>query len=269
MVDLLKRSVAPITDEAWQQIDDTAVRVLKASLTGRTLVDFSGPHGWKLAGVSTGRMDVGKEPGPNGAPWGVRRSLPLIEVRIPFTLNQWELDNASRGAKDIDLDALEEAARNIALFEETAIYRGFTGGQIEGILQNTSQPPVLLADNVAQYPDAVAQAIKQLRLSGVGGPYALVLGPATFANLMQSNQGGIPPWQLIRDVLEGPILMSPALTGGVVASTRGGDLELIVGQDHAIGYEDHSRKEVHLFITVSFTFRVLMSSAAVELKAGP
>src|SRR5438045_2139861 len=56
VMDLLKRELAPITSEAWQQIDEEARRVLKLHLAGRKLVDFSGPHGWQLGAVNTGRL---------------------------------------------------------------------------------------------------------------------------------------------------------------------------------------------------------------------
>ena len=56
VMDLLKREKAPLTDEAWQQVDDEARRVLKLSLAGRKVVDFSGPHGWTLGAVNTGRL---------------------------------------------------------------------------------------------------------------------------------------------------------------------------------------------------------------------
>ena len=44
-MDLLKRSHAPITPEAWKQIDAEAKRVLQINLAGRKLVDFDGPTG--------------------------------------------------------------------------------------------------------------------------------------------------------------------------------------------------------------------------------
>jgi len=57
------------------------------------------------------------------------------------------------------------------------------------------------------------------------------------------------------------------LDGGVLLSTRGGDFELTVGADCAIGYAGHDRDNVELYITASFTFRVLEPKAAVPLKA--
>jgi uncharacterized linocin/CFP29 family protein len=107
-VDLLKRDRAPITPEAWKQIDDEAQRVLRLDLAGRKLVGFDGPHGWQYAAVNTGHLAI-RTDGGLGVPWGVREVVPLIELRVPFELPIMALDNASRGAV-LDLAAVVSAA---------------------------------------------------------------------------------------------------------------------------------------------------------------
>jgi uncharacterized linocin/CFP29 family protein len=52
----------------------------------------------------------------------------------------------------------------------------------------------------------------------------------------------------------------------VLVTTRGGDYELTVGQDLAIGYAVHDRDQVELYLTESFTFRVLEEKAAIFLR---
>jgi uncharacterized linocin/CFP29 family protein len=49
---------------------------------------------------------------------------------------------------------------------------------------------------------------------------------------------------------------------------RGGDFELVVGQDFAIGYLDHTADKVRLYLQESFTFRVHAGEAAVPLRYG-
>jgi uncharacterized linocin/CFP29 family protein len=44
-MDRLRRGLAPISDQAWGQIDQEATRALRHFLTARSLVDFSGPRG--------------------------------------------------------------------------------------------------------------------------------------------------------------------------------------------------------------------------------
>lgn len=50
-------------------------------------------------------------------------------------------------------------------------------------------------------------------------------------------------------------------------SKRGGDLELILGQDLAVGYESHSSDKVKLYYTESFTFRILEPAAVIHYDA--
>ena len=54
MNDLL-REQAPISAQAWAEIDAEAKRTLKTLLAARRLVDFEGPLGWAAAAVPTGR----------------------------------------------------------------------------------------------------------------------------------------------------------------------------------------------------------------------
>jgi uncharacterized linocin/CFP29 family protein len=63
------------------------------------------------------------------------------------------------------------------------------------------------------------------------------------------------------------LIWAPALKeGAVLLSTRGGDYELTVGQDLSIGYASHDRTTVELYLTESFTFRVLEDKAAILLR---
>jgi len=124
-MDLLKRSKAPIVDEAWAQIDEEARRVLKLHLAGRKLVDFSGPHGWGLGAVNTGRLKH-IESGPvEHVGHAIRDVRPLVELRAPIVLPILELDYAARGADDLDLDPVILAAERVARAEDDAIFHGF------------------------------------------------------------------------------------------------------------------------------------------------
>ena len=77
----LMRELAPITDEAWSQIDDEATRSLKHFLAARRLVDFTGPLGWEYSAVDAGRIET-LDGGALGAVEAARRKVvPLVELR--------------------------------------------------------------------------------------------------------------------------------------------------------------------------------------------
>ncbi len=266
-MDLLKRSLAPITSEAWQQIDDEARRVLKLHLAGRKLVDFSGPHGWQLGAVNTGRLKQIEPTSPDRVAHAIRDVKPLIELRSSLTLQTLELDYAARGADDLDLDPVIAAAERIARAEDSAIFRGFPEGGISGIIDASPHTPVDVRAS-SEWPRAVSKAKEALRPPGVNGPYALAAGPTAYAELTSEGDDGYPLRKRLEEsIAEGSLVWAPALEeGAVLLSTRGGDYELTVGQDLSVGYASHTKQEVELFITESFTFRVLENKAAVLLR---
>lgn len=268
MPGILRRTLAPITKEAWDELDRTVTTVVKSQLTGRTLVDFDGPHGLGLACVNSGEMQIPKNQGSAEAPWGVRKVLPLVEVRIPATLKQMEIDSISRGSKTPDLAPLEEAARKLARFEERAIYRGFPEGGIAGMIESAAHDPITLPAKPEHLAGCVADGVKELSLAGLGGPFVLVLGAGLYHTLTQSAVGNCPAQHLVHAALlrNGHILRSPVLEGGVLLTARGGDFELTVGQDIAIGYARHDTDEVELYLTESLQFRVLQPEAVIELR---
>jgi len=266
-MNFLKRNLAPITDEAWEEIDNEAMRVLKGNLSGRKVSDVCGPEGMKLSAVGLGRVKPGKSSPVEGVEWGVREVQPLTEIRVPFSLDIWELDNMARGCADPDLDAVDDAARKVAIFEETAVYQGFDKGCISGILSSSPHKEVSLPQKDAgAMPTAVEAAIVAIEKASIGGPYALVLGSTAYEMMMAGDRQGYPVNKRVEGLVNGGIHWSPALSCGVLISMRGGDFELTLGQDLSIGYHNSTTKRVDLYLTESFTFRVLEPAAAVGLK---
>ena len=263
-MDILKRTLAPITLEAWQEIDRQAKLVLTAYLSARKFVDVTGPQGWDYAAVPLGRLDVPKGQKKEDVQYGIHAVQPLVEARASFVLDVWELDNIIRGAKDIELKTLEDATRKIALFEEQAISNGFEPGCILGLKQACRHKPIVFAKNPAGFLEAVSQGVGALIAKSVGGPYGLVVNPDLW-QLIASYAEGFPLQQHVQGILQGPIVYSHSSEGAFLVSMRGQDLELIIGQDFAVGYQSHTSAEVTLFVTESFTFRVIEPSAFVQL----
>lgn len=265
-MDLLKRSLAPVASESWVRIDDEASRVLKLHLAGRKLVDFSGPHGWKLGGVNTGNLKRISETSVERVEHAVREVQPLVEIRSHFALDISEIDNAARGAQDLDLGSVIAAAERVALAEDSAIFHGFGPGRMIGIVEASPHPPVNVQSNL-QWPRSVSAARELLRLAGVNGPYALAVGSRSYDELSADGEDGYPIRKRIEEtIVDGSIIWAPALReGAVFMSLRGSDYELVVGQDFSIGYAHHDQAKVELYLTESFAFRVLENRAAVSL----
>jgi uncharacterized linocin/CFP29 family protein len=264
MNDLL-RELAPISAAAWSEIEAEAKRTLKLMLAARKLVDFIGPLGWQACAVGLGRSERLKVAPENGVEARLRVAQPLIELRTPFELEREELEALARGAKDANLDPVRNAARAAALAEDWAVFHGYPEAGIGGIVEVSAQSKCLITEDYTAYPGVVAEAIHKLRSAGVGGPYAIALGPRCHTGLHKTLIGGFPVIEHVRRLLNGPIVSAPAVNGAVVMSVRGGDFELTSGQDFSIGYLDHTATAVRLYLQESFTFRVLAAEAAAPL----
>src|SRR5713226_9084814 len=262
----LKRELAPIPTAAWKEIDAEATRVLKLKLAGRKLVDFDGPLGPAAAAVNTGRREpLGSAPVAD-VEASRRQVLPLVELRAYFELSREEMDAVERGSTDPELQHLIDAATRIACAEDTAIFHGYAAGGIKGIDQVTAYPIMPIPDDYQDYPRSIAEATRLLRLAGVDGPYAIALGPRSYTGLTQAvGDGGYPVLNVVRKLVDGPLVWAPAVNGAVVLSLRGGDFELTIGTDVSIAYQNHTDEVVRLYLVETMAFRVLTPEAAVAL----
>ncbi|MEA2360475.1 MAG: hypothetical protein QOI62_3735 [Solirubrobacteraceae bacterium] len=264
----LLRALAPITDRGWELIEDEARKQLVATLAARKLVDFSGPHGWDHSATNLGRTEPVADAPVDGVEARRRRVRPLVEPRARFSLARAELQDIDRGAEDPDLDSLDEAARNIAVAENIAIFHGWEPAGLPGITAASPHDPIALSGDLTACPRHVAEAVEVLLSNGIGGPYGLALGPDVYKGVIETTEhGGYPLFEHLRHILGGPLAWAPGVDGAVVVSLRGGDFLFDCGQDLAIGYEDHDAEAVRLYLVESFGFRVATPEAAVALPA--
>ncbi|GAJ28375.1 family 1 encapsulin nanocompartment shell protein [Acidomonas methanolica] len=262
----LHRHLAPVSRAAWEQIEDEASRTIRRHLAGRRMVDTSEPHGLALAGIGTGRGS--RIDAPAGGVRAVKREiLPLVELRVPFTLSREEIDAVDRGSQDSDWQPVKDAAKTIAFAEDRAIFDGYAAAGIRGIREATSNPRLKLPASVQDYPRVIAEALNTLRLAGVNGPYSVVFGAQAFLAVSAGDDDGYPVRKHIESMIDGKLIWAPAIEGAFVVTMRGGDLALDIGQDISIGYLSHTADTVELYLQESFVFRVLTSEATVAISA--
>lgn len=261
----LLREAAPISDRAWRMIDDEVRVALQGCLAARRIVDVSGPKGWDHAAEPLGRSEP-LDAAPRADVRALRRmTLPLVEFRADFDVSGAELAAIDRGLPDPDLGAAREAGCRIAAAEDGAVFHGYPTGGIRGIAEGSEHEPLTIGDDYSEYAYLVAGAVSSLRVAGVGGPYAIALGPRCYTGVYETSRAGAPLLEYLREILGGELLWAPAVDGAVVLSRRGGDFELVLGQDHSVGYAGHSDGAVHLYVEESLAFRVIEPRAAVAL----
>ena len=261
----LHRELAPISDAAWAQIEEETSRTFKRYIAGRRVVDVHAPAGTALSAVGTGHLRAIAAP-RDGILARQREAKALVELRFPFELSRQDIDDVERGANDSDWQPAKDAARAIAFAEDGAIFDGYAAAGIGGIRQGTSNPIMTLPSDVRQYPDSIAHCLSQLRLVGVNGPYAALLGADAYTALAETSDHGYPVLEHVKRLVKDQIIWAPAIAGAFVITTRGGDFDLHIGQDFSIGYLSHSDTIVRLYLQESFTFLLLTTEAAVALS---
>ncbi|WP_296653959.1 family 1 encapsulin nanocompartment shell protein [Paraburkholderia sp.] len=261
----LHRELAPISTAAWSQIEEEVARTFKRLVAGRRVVDVTGPGGSDLAGVGTGRQ-IGIEAPLEGMRARQREMRPLVELRVPFVLSREAIDDVERGAEDSDWQPAKDAAMRLAFAEDRAIFDGYRAAQITGLREGSSNPVLALPTNATDYPALIANALEELRLQGVDGPYTVLLGPEAYTAVSEASDRGYPVLEHLRHLVSGEIILVPAIAGASILSTRGGDFAFHLGQDVSIGYLSHDDQSVRLYLQESFTFLLLTAEASVSAR---
>ncbi|RVU55545.1 family 1 encapsulin nanocompartment shell protein [Anaerosphaera multitolerans] len=255
-MDVLKRNIAPLSTEAWSEIDKRAKEVIRSILSARRVLEVNGPKGWDYTSIQIGRLkDLDVIEREHSVRTGIFETQNLVEARISFDLNKWELDNVQRGAKDVDLTNLEKACEELAKFEEDAIYNGYEKGNIKGLSQVAGHK-LKFGKEGNEILKAVGDGKYKLFNSYVEEPFDLIVSPEAY-NAINIVYDGVYLMDSIEDIIGGKIIRSKVLKGALLIPHRDEDLEFTVGQDFAIGFERELDKRVRLFVTESFTFRVL------------
>jgi uncharacterized linocin/CFP29 family protein len=263
----LLRDIAPLDEATWRLVDDEARDRLQPALAARKLVDVTGPFGWQHSATNLGRVTRVLDAPAEAVIARSRVVLPLVEVRADARLQREELLSATRGAEDVDLAPIDDAAANVAATENAAVFSGWDAVGITGITAATPHEPLVHEGAPARYADVVALAVSQLKRSGVDGPYGLAVGPSDWVDIIESSEHGYPILPRLREILGGPVEWTPGIEGAVVVSQRGGDFVLELGQDLSVGYASHDAEHVDLYLEESFSFRVNTPEAAVAIRS--
>ncbi len=260
-MDLFKQALAPIPTEAWDEINDRAKEVILSQLTARRVLFVSGPKGLDTNSVPQGRLKTLKPVKEGEIGVGIYDVLPLMETRIEFELSRWELDNILRGEKDTELDGLEEAAEKLALYEEDSIYNGNKQADIKG-LDEVAGKRIKLTKDANDILRAISEGAFAINDAYAEKPYDLMVSDEVYTRLNQMYEGALLR-HYVEAIIGGDVVRSRVLKGALLIPRDHEDLELTIGQDYSVGFENYDSDNVRLFVMNSFTFRCLDENIVV------
>jgi uncharacterized linocin/CFP29 family protein len=99
-VNNLHRELAPISDAAWDQIEEEARQTFTQWVAGRRVVDVEGPAGAELSAVGTGHVRLLDEPA-EGVTAHQRKARLVVELRTPFTVSRAAVDDVDRAPRTL------------------------------------------------------------------------------------------------------------------------------------------------------------------------
>lgn len=247
------RQLAPVSSSAWDEIDERAREVLKTMLSARKVVKVKGPKGLDFNSISEGRLGETKAEG--NVYFANYNIQPLTETRIEFELDRWELDNIERGAKDIDLGPMEDALKELAMVEEHAVYNGMEKAGIKGLDQFGQE--MAFGNSSKEIMDSVVKGVLELQENYSAGSFSLIVGEEAYKRVFSEEDRGYPLNRRLENLIDGKIVFSQAVKGAYLIPYDHDDLELTIGEDFSVGYQNHTATKVKFFAAESFTFRVL------------
>ena len=264
----LHRELAPISDAAWDEIEEEARRTFTRHVAGRRVVDVVGPAGPTLSAVGTGHVAAVDAPADGRA----RRQPPgPAGHRAAGAVHRHPAGRRRRRARRRRTPTGSRSRTPPSRSRSPRTGRSSTAPPRPGSSASRPAariPPCRCPATSGDLPDTVAQALSALRLAGVDGPYSLLLSADLYTAVAETTDHGYP----IRDHLarllhDGEIIWAPALDGALLVSTRGGDYELHLGQDLSIGYLSHDAERVELYLQESLTFLALTAESSVVLTS--
>jgi len=265
MTTFLNRDLAPIPKQAWDFLDDQARDVLSTHLSGRRVFQVAGPRGLSCSALDLGQYPATDTTESDGVEWGLRKVQPFLEAEAAFKLERRPLQDIARGRQRLDVEPLENAARKMAAFEERAIYEGILQSDLPGAKTASPHKPLKLPKKPEDLPEQVSRGLEKLESEGIKRPYALVLERDYYFSLQHAIASGVPILKHIHKMLDGPVLWSPGISGGLLTSCRGDEFEFVLGQDMSLGYRGHDNGSLEFYLMESFAFRPIEPAAAIAL----
>jgi uncharacterized linocin/CFP29 family protein len=260
----LLRELAPISESVWQMLDEEARERLKPALAACKLVDFSGPRGWEHSATNLGRTDRAESAPSEGVSGLRRRVLPLLEMRADFELSRAELRDAERGADDADLDALDQAAHDIAVAENVAVAHGWQG-VITGISEATPNEPMPLGQAPVEYPRPVAAGRTPVAERRRGSVWAGTGKRAIPFGDRDGRAGRLPAARTPTQDRRGTDRVGAGRDRGAPAEPARRRFHIRLRPGHLDRLRVPRRRSVRLYLEESFSFHVATSEAAVGL----
>lgn len=77
-----------------------------------------------------------------------------------------------------------------------------------------------MPEDPREIPDVISQALSELRLAGVDGPYSVLLSADVYTKVSETSDHGYPIREHLNRLVDGDIIWAPAIDGAFVLTTE-------------------------------------------------
>ncbi|HKZ17356.1 MAG TPA: family 1 encapsulin nanocompartment shell protein [Geobacteraceae bacterium] len=248
-MDFLDRKSAPLSGEEWHRIDEAVVETARSMLVGRRVLSILGPLGAGIYSlpysVFSGKTQAGvdmtgeQEEFVVAADRRVTINLPILYKDFKVVWRDVEADQHLGVPLDVSTAAV--AATFVATQEDNLIFNGNSELGHEGIFTASGRLTVPISNwekSGSALADAV-QATGALAAAGHYGPYAMVVSPVLFGNMVRVyGNTGMLELDQVKALISGGVHYSNIIPGKKAAVIALGqqNLNLAIGQDMVTGY---------------------------------
>lgn len=271
-------SEAPLSENEWNDLQDTVINHARRTLVGRRFLDIYGPLG---GGVQAIMNDIYEETtlgtiSLHGDTLEVSDPVRRENLTIPLLYKDFKLfwrDIAHAKTLDIPIDfsTAANAASQLALLEDDLIFNGSKEFNISGLMNVKGRITHILDDWMKSghaFQDIVDARNKLLQL-GHTGPYALIVAPQLYALLHRVHHGtNVLEIEHIRELVTDGVFQSPVIKGdtGILIATGKQNVDLAIAEDFDVAYMDEEQMN-HIFrIYETIVPRIKRPSAICTLE---
>ncbi len=276
MGDFLRRAHAPLTVEEWEALDRLVAETAQKQVVGRRILNVFGPLGAGVQYVSRSVLGAAasggaNSPGQGGAviEFGAASQVPLALIRKDFVLSWRDIEATRQTGLPLDLGAAAAAAAMCAAREDDLIFNGDKTLGVEGLTTAAGQHTTTRRDwGVGGHAFLdVADALAVLAGAGFYAPYALVASPNLYACLLRTyGDSGALEISQVRELCEGGVFQSVALTTAVVLALGPQNFDLAVGQDMTVAYVSSQGMDHVFWVLETVALRIKRGGAICVLR---
>ncbi len=265
-MDILDRQSAPLTPEEWARIDEAVVNTARSMLVGRRVIGILGPLGAGVysmpysvfSGKSQAGVDMIGEKEDLAVEPDRRATINLPILYKDFKILWRDVEADRHLGIPLDVSTAAVAANFVAVQEDGLIFNGNSDLGHEGIFTASGRLTVPMT-GWDKGGNALADAVKAagaLAAAGHYGPYAMVVSPVLFGNMIRVyGNTGMLELDQVKALMTGGVHYSNVITGKKAAVIALGpqNLNLAIGQDMTTGYLGP--------VNMNHVFRVLETAA--------